>query len=81
LWTLDYDHFMAQTTNAWGAPGKLVVPGDVQNSILYRALAGLAPFGASLRRMPDTIRDPNGRFATADELTMVAAWITNNCPK
>jgi hypothetical protein len=81
FWTMDYDHFMAQTTNAWGAPGKLAVPGDVQNSILYRALAGLTPFGATIRRMPDTIRDTNGRFATPAELDMVAKWITNNCPK
>jgi hypothetical protein len=31
--------------------------------------------------MPDIIKDTNGRFATSDELNMVAAWITNNCPK
>jgi hypothetical protein len=52
-----------------------------KQSNLYLALAGLPPFdGSELPQMPDTDADPNGRHATAEELAMVALWITNGCP-
>jgi hypothetical protein len=81
FWTMSYDAFLAQKTDDWGAEGRLVVPGDPTNSMLYRALAGIAPFGASIAQMPDVDADPKGRLATPAELQMVSTWITNNCPQ
>src|SRR5262245_12082777 len=72
------DKFIQIKTDNWGVPGNLVTLKQPQQSNLYRALAGLAPFdGSELPQMPDTDADPNGRHATQDELAMVALWITN----
>jgi len=78
FWNQSYPAFMAQTTDAWGVPGNLVVTGNPKTSNLFLALAGSGPF--SQLQMPDRA-DPNGRFATATELQLVSTWITNGCPQ
>src|SRR5215469_8913703 len=73
--------FLAIRTDNWGVPGALVTPGEPLTSNLYLALSGKAPFdGSKLPQMPDTKRYPRARHATAEELAMVAAWITSGCP-
>jgi hypothetical protein len=72
------DAFVATKTDAWGIPGALVTPNNPNQSNLYLALAGIAPFdGTSLPQMPDTTPNgfPNARHATPDELTTVSNWI------
>jgi hypothetical protein len=73
------DQFVSMTTDDWGVPGMLVVPGHPDTSNLYLALSGTAPFdGSQLPQMPDTNADPNARNATEDELNLVKRWILNN---
>lgn len=81
FWKSDYETFMAQKTDQWGVAGSLVVKGRPDQSVLYQALAGTGPFGTSIPLMPFLDADPDGRAASSDELQLVAAWITNNCPK
>jgi hypothetical protein len=78
FWNQSYAAFMAQTTDAWGVPGSLVVKCDINNSNLFLALAGTGAF--TQMRMPDP-NDPNSRFATSPELHMVSTWIANGCPQ
>jgi hypothetical protein len=73
--------FVQIQTDHWGVQGPLVTLGNPQQSNLYLALAGLAPFdGSVLPQMPDTGADATARHATTAELLMVATWITNNAP-
>jgi hypothetical protein len=75
------DAFIAIQTDDWGVPGPLITLGQPMNSNLYLALSGKTPFdGSQLPQMPDTGADSNARHATGPEQTMVATWITNNCP-
>jgi hypothetical protein len=75
------DAFVGIKTDDWGVPGSLITLGQPRQSNFYLALAGQAPFdGSQLPQMPDIGADSNARHATADELAMVATWITNNCP-
>lgn len=75
------DAFVQIQTDRWGVSGPLVTLGQPNQSNLFLALSGLAPFdGSQVPQMPDTDSDPNARHATPQELTMVATWITNNCP-
>jgi hypothetical protein len=76
------DEFIQIRTDNWGVPGPLVILGQPKQSNLFLALSGLPPFdGSQLPQMPDTDADPGGRHANPEELAMVAAWITNNCPE
>ncbi len=75
------DAFVQIQTDDWWVTGPLVALQNPKGSNLYLALAGITPFdGSVVPRMPDTGADPNGRYATDDELQMVATWITNNAP-
>jgi hypothetical protein len=75
------DVFVGIKTDNWGVNGSLITLGQPLQSNLYLALAGQAPFdGSQLPQMPDIDADPNARHATGSELTMVATWISNNCP-
>jgi hypothetical protein len=77
---VDRNTFVGMRTDDWGVAGMLV-GATPQASNLYLALAGTAPFdGSVLSQMPDTAADPKGRHATADELKMVADWITGGAP-
>jgi hypothetical protein len=81
FWHTARDAFLAIPTDSWGIQGPLVVLGQPENSNLYLALAGKPPFDDSrLPRMPDTDANPAGRYATNDELALVAQWISNGCP-
>jgi len=81
FWDLGYDTFVAQKTDNWGVAGQLVVKGDPAASVLYQALAGTGSFPGTVPQMPDTDLSNGSRHASAAELEIVAAWITNNCPK
>jgi hypothetical protein len=72
------DEFVAMKTDDWGVPGSLVIPGQPENSNLYLALLGAAPFdGSLLPRMPDIDRFGGARYASTDEVSLVEAWIKN----
>jgi hypothetical protein len=71
------DVFVAKSV--FGIP--LIVGTDPNASGLYKALAGLAPFdGSSFPQMPDTGSCNQCRHATADELALVAKWVTSGAP-
>lgn len=75
------DAFVKIQTDNWGVNGPLISLGQPQGSNLYLALAGLAPFdGSVLPQMPDTGAASSARHATAAELQLVSAWISNGAP-
>lgn len=80
---LDRNAFVAIDVGQWqlGVTGPLIKPGTPDASNFYLALAGKPPFdGSVVSRMPDINADPNARFATADEIQMVATWIKGGAP-
>jgi len=82
-------HSMLCNGATWQARAKYVVPGNLQQSLLYQVIAGDASFGSQcsvngtpVSRMPrlDAMVNPGGRALTTAEIDKIRDWILQGAP-
>jgi len=82
-------HSMLCDGATWQARARYVIPGDLQNSLLYQVIAGDASYGNRCRvmttpvaRMPkiDAVVNPGGRALTTAEIDSIRDWILQGAP-